>query len=170
MALILFRTKLCGGKSDDKHLIMIFHTKCCDQNNLWPWTDPRSEQWLHLSRLSFQRSQTDGRTDGQMEAAGQTHVGVYLSTTTGRNTSTAEPGQGPWIWLGQAAIWMARGRKGGIRRNQPANQPNKTTWRMEQLQRGRRGNRGGWRRVGSSWRAACLPSQTPEEISWHDQI
>lgn len=81
------------------------------------------------------------------------HVGVYLSTTTGRNTSRAEPGQGQWIWLGQAAIWMARGegRKGegrrrGIRRNQPANQP-KPTWRMEQLQRGgRRGREGGGER------------------------
>lgn len=154
--------------------------------NIWSWfftqsvairtiCDPelipdRNNDFTSADFPSRSHRQTDGRTDGQMKAAGQTHVGVYLSTTTGRNTSTAEPGQGPWIWLGQAAIWMARGRKGGIRRNQPANQPNKTTWRMEQLQRGRRGNRGGWRRVGSSWRAACLPSQTPEEISWHEQI
>lgn len=55
---------------------------------------------------------------------------MYLSTTTGRNTNKAEPGQGQWIWLGQAAIWMARGeggkggrRRTGLRRYQPANQP-----------------------------------------------
>lgn len=37
---------------------------------------------------------------------------VYLSTTTGRSTNTAKPGIDRWKWLGQAAIWMARGGKG----------------------------------------------------------
>lgn len=119
--------------------------------NSWPWIHHRSEWPFRLWHLSFQWWQTDrcirdrqtDRQDGR--EIDWCHVGVYLSTTTGRNTSTAEPGQGPWIWLGQAAIWMAKRERGwrgeGIRRNQPANQP-KPTWRMEQLQRGGREERG----------------------------
>lgn len=105
----------------------------------------------HVAGCSFTPTIFLSMEDGQMEAEwrdGQRaavwcHIGVYLSTTTGWHTSRAQPGQGQWIWLGQAAIWMARGKEGrggrrrrrGIRRNQPANQP-KTTWRMEQLQKG----------------------------------
>lgn len=110
-------------------------------NRLCP-CDPEKITWPDAPFTSTSFPSTEDRQvaaewmDGQRVAV-WCHVGVYLSTTTGRNTSRAQPGQGQWIWLGQAAIWMARGRGGGrrgIRRNQPANQP-KPTWRMEQLLR-----------------------------------
>lgn len=53
------------------------------------------------------RSQLNGEKE-------QTQSGLMPrvpSTTTVRNTSTAEPGLSPWIWLGQAAIWMAKKRR-----------------------------------------------------------
>lgn len=48
---------------------------------------------------------------------------VYLSTTMGRSTNTAKPGQGRWLRLGWAAIKTAKGGKGYYR-----NQPGKTDW------------------------------------------
>lgn len=82
------------------------------------WTSPPSR---FISERTDRWSQQTDRWSQQTDGC---HVGVYLSTTTGRNTSTAEPGQGPWIWLGQAAIWMATEERGDKKKiNQPANQP-----------------------------------------------
>lgn len=48
-----------------------------------------------LHSPSFHRGRTDGgRMRGRTDSSGLCHVGVYLSTTTGPNTSRAEPGQG----------------------------------------------------------------------------
>lgn len=74
------------------------------------------------------RQMTAEWIDGQRVAV-WCHVGVYLSTTTGRNTSRAQPGQGQWIWLGQAAIWMARGR--GEKRDKKKSARKSTKTNME---------------------------------------
>lgn len=85
-------------------------------NRLCP-CNPEKITWQDAPFTSTSFPSTEDRQiaaewiDGQRVAV-WCHVGVYLSTTTGRNTSRAQPGQGQWIWLGQAAKWMARGKGG----------------------------------------------------------
>lgn len=72
----------------------------------------RDDEWefaMHRSYIcdDIYRSGYTGDTQTQTQ-----QERVYLSTTTGWSTNTAKPGIDRWKWLGQAAIWMARGGKG----------------------------------------------------------
>lgn len=93
----------------DEDEVKSSHVLPSTEKGFWGEAGARDDGW----EFAMHRSYIHVMIYTEVETHKQTQQErVYLSTTTGRSTNTAKPGIDRWKWLGQAAIWMARGGKG----------------------------------------------------------